>query len=100
MVVRALGVLEGSEAEVESQLNKANDVAGFGVGDGGSRCHDRLNDAKEGGLLMLDVGILDPVSFELKVEAPVRACDSLEFGGVVRLERISRTWVTAIDPHA
>ena len=44
-VSRALGVLTGTEAEVESQLDQVGNVAGFWVRGRGSHGHDGLDDA-------------------------------------------------------
>ena len=46
-------------------------MASFGFGDGGSPGHDEMDDAEGGGLLTFDGEILDSVSFELTVKAPV-----------------------------
>ena len=53
----------------------------FGVGGGGSHGHDKMNNDKGDGLLTLDGGILDPISFELTGEAPVQAGVRLGVGG-------------------
>ena len=48
-------------------------MPGFGVGGGGCRVLDGEDDAQGGGLLPLDWGIFDPVSFELSGKALVQA---------------------------
>ena len=55
-------------------------MAGVGVGGGDYRGRDGLDNAKGGGLLMLDGGILDPISFELAGKAPVQSSVSLGSG--------------------
>ena len=57
-------------------------MAGFVIRSGDSRSHDGLDDAKGGGLITLDGGICDPVTFELTSEAPTQTGVSLGVRGV------------------
>ena len=72
-VARVLGVITGSEAEVEAYLVQVRDVAGFGVRCRYSCGHDGQDGAEGVGLNALDEGIFGPVSFEVIGEAPVQA---------------------------
>ena len=71
MLACALGVFVGPEAEVEFQLDQVGNVVVLGVGRGGCRGHDEVKDSHGGGFFMLEMGILDPVGFELPGEALV-----------------------------
>ena len=51
-----LGVFIGTKAEVETQLYQVSDMPGFGVGVGGFRGHDGVDDAQGGGIFLLDWG--------------------------------------------
>ena len=59
----ALGVFTVPKTEVEPQLDQVGDMTGFGVGRGGCRCHDGVDDAQGSGILPLNWGIFDPISF-------------------------------------
>ena len=74
-------------------------MADFGVAGGDSNGNDGLDDPKEDGLLTLDGGILDPISFELTDEAPVQAGVSLGVRGVYRVkEEIQDMGVCNLPP--
>ena len=100
VVALSLGVLAGPEAGIESQLVQGEDVAGFGVEGRGSCGHDRMDDAKGGGLLTLNGGIFNPINFEFMGKEPVQDGVSLGIGRIYGVGRPSKRWVTAISLHA
>ena len=95
----ALGVLKLPVVDVESHLDQVNNVVVFGVSSGGYCRHDVLDDTKEGVLLSISGGFLDPVGFEMIGEAPVQSGVILSVRGVLGLGRPSRRRVAAIFPH-
>ena len=48
-------------------------MAGFGIGVGGQRGHDRLENAEGGGLLFLDRRVLNDLGFRLACEVSVQS---------------------------
>ena len=77
----ALGVFVGLKAEVEPQLDQVGNMPVFGVGGGGCRRHNGVDDAQVGGILPLDWEIFDPIKCALLVKVLVQADVSLGVEG-------------------
>ena len=77
----ALGVFAGTKAELETQFDPGREMPLFWVEGGGSCGHDGPDNSQGEGLLLLDWGILDPISFDMAGDTRVQADVSLGFGG-------------------
>ena len=77
----ALDIFTGLKAEVEPQLDQVGNMPGFGVGGGGCRRHNGVDDAQVGGILPLDWEIFDPIKCALLVKVLVQADVSLGVEG-------------------
>ena len=79
----ALGVLTGTQEEVETQDNQVDDVSVFLIG-GVSRCgHDGVDDTQRYGLFLFNRGIFDPICFDLMGEPLVQSNMTLGLGGIL-----------------
>ena len=73
----ALGVFTGPKVKVEPQFYQVGNMLVFGVGGGGCRGHNGVDDAQGCVPFLLDWEIFDPVSFEFPVKALVQSNISL-----------------------
>ena len=65
VVVGALRVFAGPQAEVEDNGDQVGDVVDFGAGGGSCLSDNGLHDSKGGGLFSSDRGIFEAVGLEL-----------------------------------
>ena len=68
-----LGVLSQYDTEVEAELDQVGNVTGFGFSVSCRCSHYIVDNAKEGGLRLLDRWVLDALGLKLPGEAPVHS---------------------------
>ena len=78
-------VFAQAESELEAQLDQIGYMMGFGVGGGGRCGHYGLNNAKGGGISLLNQRVLDAIYFKLTDGAYIQSGVGL---GVWRISRV------------
>ena len=108
----ALGVIKGTQIEVESQYNQVGNVLGCLIGGGGWCGHDGVGNAQRDSLLLFNWEVFDPICFESPGEALVQSDarlgirglsgfgESIQEVGLHNLPPCLRNWLSPKSTHS